>query len=173
MTVTISLAIFTNENSFHLLIGMRLTEKKAVSILRQGGYKLTPQRRAVLRTVAASHNHLSPAEIYDQVRQEHPGIGVVTVYRTLDILAELGLICEVHTGSSSRNYLMRRPSHHHHHLICSGCGTVVEFTDCELDKLAKKLSRETGFEVEEHLLEFFGHCQNCQKVSVVRNNRGD
>lgn len=160
-----NVATLVNENNFHLPIEMRLTKKKAASILRQRGYKLTPQRRAVLKTIAASQNHLSPAEIYDRVKQEHPGIGVVTVYRTLEILTELELICEVHTSSSSRSYLMRRPSQHHHHLICSECGTVVDFTDCELDELEKKLSQETGFEVEEHLLEFFGHCQNCQRIA--------
>lgn len=141
-----------------------LTEKKITAILRQRGYKLTPQRRAVLRTIALHQSHLTPAEIYERVRQEHPGIGYVTVYRTLEMLARLGLICEVHTGGSSRSYLLRRPSGHHHHLICSGCGAVADFTGCELGELEQRLSQETGFEVESHLLELFGRCQSCQKA---------
>ena len=142
-----------------------ITEKKATSLLKQGGYKLTPQRRAVLKIIAASQNHLNPAEIYDRVKQEYPRIGIVTVYRTLEILARLGLICEVHASGSSRSYLMRRPAQHHHHLICSTCGVVVDFTECELDGLKERLSQKTGFEVEEHLLEIFGQCQDCQKAS--------
>lgn len=137
------------------------------SILRQRGYRLTPQRQTVLNIIALSHDHLTPAAIYERARREHPGIGLVTIYRTLEVLAELGLICEVHVGGSCRSYLMRRPAEHHHHLICSECGAVVDFTDCDLTKLEEKLSQETGFEIDSHLLEFLGRCQKCQKIASV------
>ena len=143
---------------------MRLTEKKITSLLREQGYKLTPQRRAVLRVIAHSHDHLTPAEIYEKVHQDYPAVGLVTVYRTLDLLSELGLICEVHAGGSCRSYLIKRPSEHHHHLLCSDCGIVVDFTDCDLGKLQERVSRETGFEIRSHLLEFVGRCRKCQNV---------
>ena len=146
---------------------MRLTEKQIVSALRQEGYRLTPQRRAVLNVIAGSHDHLTPAEVFERVRQEHHGIGLVTVYRTLDILAELGFICEVHAGGNCRSYLLRGPLEHHHNLICSDCGAVIDFADCDLDKLEQRLSQETGFEIDSHLLEFLGRCQNCQKIAVA------
>ena len=155
------------ENNFQLYIRMRFTEKKIVARLRQNGYKLTPQRRAILSVIAISHEHLTPGAIYEKVGQEYPGIGLVTIYRTLEILIKLGLICEMHTGSSCRSYSMRRPLEHHHHLICADCGAVIDFTDCDLGKLAQRLSRETGFKIREHLLEFLGQCQNCQGVSQV------
>jgi len=155
-------AISVIENDFHLLTEMELTEKSITAILRKNGYKLTAQRRAVLNVIASSHDHLTPAAICDKVRQEYPGIGLVTIYRTLDLLANLGLICEVHSGGNCRNYLMRRPQGHHHHLICSDCGIVADFTDCDLRELAHRLSRETGFKIEGHLLEFSGRCHNCQ-----------
>ena len=142
---------------------MRLTEKRLNSRLRQQGYRLTPQRRAVLKVIAESPGHLTPAAIHDRVRREYPAIGLVTVYRTLAILAELGLICEVHAGGSCRSYLMRKPVGHHHHLICSECGAVVDFADCELEQLEERLSRATGFKVGGHLLEFLGLCPACQK----------
>jgi len=141
---------------------MRLTVNKIAGILRQHGYKLTPQRRAVLTVIAHSHDHLTPEAIYDRVRQKHPGIGRVTIYRTLDVLTNLELICKVHVGGACRSYLMRRPSEHHHHLICSSCGLVVDFTDCDLNVLEQRLSQKTGFEVEGHLLEFHGRCHDCQ-----------
>ena len=143
---------------------MTLTQNKIASILRQRGYKITPQRRAVLNTIALSHDHLTPAEICEKVQAEHPNIGLVTVYRTLDILAELGLICEVHAGGNCRSYLMRRPSEHHHHLLCSGCGRAVDFTDCDLTQLEERLSAKTGFEIEGHLLEVYGRCDSCKKT---------
>lgn len=142
---------------------MRLTEKKITTTLRRRGHKLTPQRRAVIRAITSSQDHLTPGTIYEKVRQDQPDIGLVTVYRTLEILDELGLICEVHAGGSCRSYLVRRPSEHHHHLICSECGIVVDFTDCELGEVAQRLSQETGFEIESHLLEFLGRCQTCRK----------
>ncbi len=144
---------------------MGLTGRKLTAALRRYGYKLTPQRRAVIRVIAATHDHLTPATIYDQVHEKHPNIGLVTIYRTLEILDKLGLICEVHAGGNCRSYLVRRPAEHHHHLLCSNCGLVVDFADCGLGELERKLSRKTGFEVESHLLEFLGRCLDCQKAT--------
>jgi len=142
---------------------MTTTEKRIAAVLREHDYKLTRQRQAVLNVIAHSPDHLTPAAIYEKVRRQHPAVGLVTVYRTLAILAELGLICEVHAGGNCRSYLLRRPSQHHHHLICSDCGAVVDFTHCDLGEMEERLSHETGFEIEGHLLEFLGHCQNCQE----------
>ena len=145
---------------------MRTTEKRIASALSQNGYKLTPQRRWVLKVIAGSQEHLTPTAVYEKVRQEHPSIGQVTVYRTLEILAALGLICRVHAGGRSSSYKVA-PSEHHHHLICSDCGTVVDFSGCDLDELEKKLAQQTGFNIESHLLEFLGRCQNCQKITLT------
>ncbi len=141
---------------------MRLTERKIAATLRQHGYKLTPQRRAVMRTIASTQDHLTPAAIYQKVHKDHPSIGLVTIYRTLDILAKLELICELHAGGSCRSYTVGARGHHHH-LICSNCGEVIDFTGYDLTQLEQRLSRQTGFEIEGHLLEFIGLCQNCQK----------
>ena len=145
---------------------MGFTNKKLLSVLKKHGYKLTPQRRAVLKVLSSSQEHLTPTDIYEKVRSEHSGIGLVTIYRLLQILIEFGLICEVRANGNSRRYLLRRQPEHHHHLICSGCGTVVDFTDCDLSGLGKRLSRETGFEIETHLLEFVGRCRSCQKEAT-------
>jgi Fur family ferric uptake transcriptional regulator len=134
--------------------------------LRENAYKLTPQRRAVFKVIAGSHNHLTPQAIYERVKKKYPAIGLVTVYRTLEILANLNLICRVHAGDNCRSYLMRRPSGHHHHMICSSCGTVIDFTNCDLNALERRLSLETGFQIKGHLLEFNGCCQKCRKGSI-------
>lgn len=147
---------------------MEFSGKKLSSALKRYDYKLTPQRQAVLKVLSSSQEHLTPAEIYQKVCQEYPGIGLVTIYRILKILNELGLICEVHTGGNCRCYLLRRQPEHHHHLICSGCGAVVDFTDCDLSQLGERLSRQTGFKIESHLLEFLGRCRSCQKETQPR-----
>ena len=146
---------------------MIYNEKIIALILRQRGYKLTPQRQAVLSVIAHSHGHLTPAAIYEKVSKKCPGIGLVTIYRTLELLARLGLICEVHAGDNYRSYLLRRPSEHHHHLICSSCGEVVDFIDCDLSQVEERVSRKTGFEIDSHLIEFIGRCQACQRAVSV------
>lgn len=140
---------------------MRLTANKIAGILRQNGYRLTPQRHAVLKAIANSHDHLTPAEIYGRVRQENPAIGQATVYRVINLLSELKLICRVNLRGDSQSYLMRRPAGHHHHLVCSRCGRAMDFTDCGLSQLEQRLSKETGFDIEGHLLEIYGRCPDC------------
>ncbi len=145
----------------YLRITMQSTVKSITAILRQNGYKLTPQRRAIPTVIALSKEHLSPAAIYQEAHRAYPEVGRVTIYRTLEILAKLGLICEVHIGGRQRSFIMRRPSEHHHHRVCSGCGRVVDFTSCRLDRLEHRLAQETGFEIDSHLLEMHGRCPQC------------
>jgi Fur family transcriptional regulator, ferric uptake regulator len=140
---------------------MKLTANKIAGILREQGHKLTPQRHTVLKVMASSHNHLTPEVIYEKSRLEDPGIGRVTVYRTIDLLSKLDLVCRVHAEGGCRSYMMRRPTEHHHHLVCSGCGKVVDFTNCNLVDIEKKLSEESGFDIKGHLLEFHGLCRDC------------
>ena len=146
---------------------MVYTEKRIEIELRKSGFKITPQRRTIIGASIHSHEHLTPAAIHERVRQEHPGIGLVTIYRTIEMLAELGLICETHAGGSCRSYLMRRPSEHHHHLICSDCGKVIDFTACDLGGLERRLSEETRFKISGHLLEFLGQCRQCRREKAV------
>jgi len=143
---------------------MRLSQKKIMAVLRQYGYRLTPQRRAIIKTVVLSQDHVTPAAIYDKLHQGQPNIGLVTIYRTLEILTRLGLICQVHAGGG-HSYTISA-SGHHHHLICSGCGLVVDFAGHNLAGLEQRLSRETGFKIEDHLFEFVGLCQDCQRDGV-------
>ncbi|MDY6911518.1 MAG: Fur family transcriptional regulator [Chloroflexota bacterium] len=141
---------------------MRLAEKKLTSALSQKGYKLTAPRQAVLNVIAGSREHLTPAAVHERVKCSYPRIGLVTVYRTLEMLSELGLICRVNRGGKSRCYTLA-PSGHHHHLICSGCGAVADFANCDLEALEKRLEQETGFEIEGHVLEFSGRCMECAR----------
>lgn len=145
---------------------MRLTEERVVARLKQGGHKLTPQRRAVVRAIVSGQDHLSPVAIFSKLHQDYPNIGLVTIYRTLEILARLGLICEVHAGGSCHSYTISALEQHNH-LICSGCGMVVDFSGYNLGELEKRLSLETGFAIEGHLLEFLGRCQDCQKEVAI------
>jgi len=142
---------------------MKLTERKITATLHRNGYKLTPQRQAVIDTIVTSQDMLTPASIYEKVSLEHPDIGLVTVYRTLELLSRLGLICELHAGSTCPTYTASNREHHHH-LICSACGKVVDFIGHDLTSLEDRISHESGFRIQNHVLEFIGVCSTCQKT---------
>lgn len=139
--------------------------QRIIDRLHENGYKLTPQRRAIVQVIADQHERLTPAEIYRYVYDKNPNVGLVTVYRTLDILADLGLLCRIHTGDGCQSYLMRRDGGHHHHIVCSLCGTVADFTKCDIEALERRVARQTGFKIQNHLLEFEGLCHRCLETS--------
>lgn len=137
------------------------TERRILNTLHQRGYKLTHQRRALIKAVYSSKAHLTPATMYQKVKKECPKIGLVTVYRTLQLLDRFGFLCKVHTDSNSNSYLLSSSPEHHHHLVCSICGSVVNFVDCGLQQLEERLTRESRYKIEDHFLEFSGRCQRC------------
>jgi Fur family ferric uptake transcriptional regulator len=128
-----------------------LKVEAAAGRLRGGGYKLTPQRMAVLEALAAEQH-----QSFEELRGRCRGIGVVTLYRTLDLLAELGIVRRLELGDRPR-YELSEP--HHHHLICESCGSISEFDECPLD--AARLPA-AGFEVHSHSLEVYGRCVACK-----------
>jgi len=130
-----------------------LKVEAAIGKMRGWGYKATPQRLAVLRALAAEQ-HQSMGEI----RHRCPEIGIVTVYRTLDLLAELGLVRRLDLGDGARYELAED---HHHHMICEACGDISEFEECPLDPERLPLEH-SEFEVRSHSLEVYGKCAECR-----------
>ena len=125
----------------------------AIGKMRGGGYKATPQRMAVLRALAEDQ-HQSIVEI----RTRCPEVGLVTIYRTLDLLGELGIVRRLDLGDGARYELAE---YHHHHMICESCGGISGFDDCPLDpRLLPPLG--TAFEVTSHSLEVYGRCGACR-----------
>ena len=121
--------------------------------IRGRGYKATPQRVAVLEALLAE-----PHQTLEGIRSRCPGVGMVTVYRTLDLFSALGLVRRLDLGDGPRYELAED---HHHHLICEGCGSVSEFDQCPLDP--ERLPRVGGdFEVRAHSLEVYGRCSSCR-----------
>jgi Fur family transcriptional regulator, ferric uptake regulator len=139
---------------------------QAVALLKKSGHKLTPQRLAIVKIVMESQELLSPAALYEKVRLIDPEVGEVTVYRTLNILSDLGLVCIVHTGENTHSYISRPPEHHDH-LICSKFGKVVDFMDCNVSELENRLMAETGFTINQHRLDFYGMCRHCKELEVA------
>ncbi|MFB3818869.1 MAG: Fur family transcriptional regulator [Candidatus Methylomirabilales bacterium] len=138
--------------------------------LQQRGHRLTRSRLAVLQVLDEAGAHLKVAELHRRAQRLSAGISLASVYRTMDLLAQLGLVTRVHTDHRQRHYAP--VSHGHgHHLICNGCGRVVEFTDCRMGALARRLSRRARFQIESHSLEFFGRCEDCRSLAPAARGR--
>jgi len=135
--------------------------KEFLGKLRASGYKLTPQRRAIIEAVLSADRSLTPQELHDILIGKHPDIGLVTVYRTLDILNSLGLLCQFPPEGNARSF-KAGSAEHHHHLVCRGCGEVVDFTGRCPTELKTSLELETGFIITDHQLEFTGYCRDCR-----------
>lgn len=130
--------------------------------LSQHGYKLTRQRRSVVEVVVHANTRLSAADVLTKAQRECPDLGLTTVYRTLEILEQLGVIRRVHLDDGCEGFAPAA-AEHGHHLICSRCQTTIEFEDCNLSSLLKRVADRTGFTIEQHWLELVGLCPKCQK----------
>ena len=143
-----------------------------LSWLREQGYRLTPQRLAILEVLRNAHGHLTPTEIYQQVAQDIPGLTEATVYRTLNFLTEQELVLVAHLGRGQLVYEFTE--HDHHHLICNQCGDMREIDHLELKDLYKQFLNNTGYQINTIHATFFGHCPECLEKMVfdieVRGN---
>ena len=129
-------------------------------LIQENGYRMTASRKAIIDSLLASDGHVSADELVDLVRVRKPGIGRMTVYRTLDLLSDLGLIRPVYQGTAAAHYILMDKGHHHH-LVCSGCNRVIEFEQCVLREIEQSVSRHHEFVIQGHLLEIFGLCPDC------------
>ncbi len=136
----------------------RLTAFTAV--LQEHGFRLTASRQAIVAALVASEGHVSADELADLVHLGKPGVGRMTVYRTLELLSDLSLIRPVYQGSAAAHYILMDEGHHHH-LVCSSCHKVVEFDQCVLREIEQAVSKYYEFEIQGHLLELFGLCPDC------------
>jgi len=138
-----------------------LDETHLAAALASQGYKLTRPRRAVLKVVAAAEAGLTPAEIHARAQEYYRQTGLVTVYRTLELLTACGVVRKIHAADGCHAYAPASAGHAHH-IICQPCHAVIEFDNCDLTALLAAVQRRTGYMVSGHWLELFGYCPRCQ-----------
>lgn len=128
------------------------------------GLRLTRQRRAVVDAVAAADACLSPLELFEVARRTCPDLGLTTVYRTLELLDEIGALRRIH-GPDGCARLVPATSEHGHSVVCSACGRVTEFTECEMGPVLEAAGRETGYRITGHFLQLSGLCAGCGRAA--------
>jgi len=131
--------------------------------LQQSSYKLTPQREATVRVLIENEkDHLSAEDVYLKVKDKAPEIGLATVYRTLNLLEDSGMVTSISFGTQGKKFeLATKP--HHDHLICKNCGKIVEFEDPSVEKKQEEIAKKNGFTLTGHLMQLYGTCKNCSK----------
>ena len=137
------------------------TETFVAHHLRDAGYKLTKARQAVIQTLADSSCPLSINDIHRQAQTHASDLGLVTVYRTLEILETLDLVRPVHFMEGTSGYAIATPGHTHH-VVCQECKAVVEIEGCDISPFLERVRQQTGFKITAHWLELEGLCPACQ-----------
>ena len=141
-----------------------------ISELRARGHRLTPQREMIVEAVAHAGRHVTAEEVFEQVQAKTLAVNIATVYRTLDLLARMGIITKLTLGDGQSRYEFKssEKKDHHHHLICTTCGRIInysEFLDEELrlvKKTEERLAKKYDFKILDHNIEFFGMCGKCK-----------
>ena len=131
-----------------------------VTALDRAGYRLTEPRRSLAALIADQAGHFTAAELVASARAHRLGVGRATVFRTLEVLAEIGAVERLDLPSGEHAYVGCEPAHHHH-VVCSRCGRTSEIDDAGLRSVVREVARQTGYRVDEHRLELFGLCPAC------------
>ena len=139
---------------------------------RGAGFRLTIPRQNILDVLSKTEKHLSAEDVYIAVHKTNPTIGLTTVYRTLELLIRMGLVLRFDFGDGRARYELAegpKGARHHHHLVCTECGRAIDYTDFIdeeielLQQTEKGLSKKYNFQITNHLIQFYGLCDNCQK----------
>ena len=146
------------------------SEKLLREKLREKGLKVTRQRILVLSVLEQNcGSHMTAEEVYGQVSEDYPEIGLATVYRTLQLLLEMQLVDRINLDDGCVRYeighlLRGNAKHNHHHLICRSCGKVIPFDGDLLEGLEQHIEETAGFQVQDHEVKFYGLCRECVKA---------
>ncbi len=127
------------------------------------GLKLTRERTGLLREIFATHYHFEADELLFKMKEKGAKISRATVYRTLELLVKSGMVRRVHLGEDHYHYEHVRGDSHHDHLICTTCGTVIEFVDEELERRQHEICERKKFTPTFHNLQILGVCESCRK----------
>jgi Fe2+ or Zn2+ uptake regulation protein len=130
--------------------------------LAEAGVRCTEPRRAVAELISGRDGHITARELVDDAAERRLGIGRATVFRALELFADLGLVERLDLPSGEHAYVACEPDQHHHHVVCARCGRSTEVEDCGMSEVAREVARRTGYRIDRHRLELFGVCPDCR-----------
>ncbi|MGH7932155.1 MAG: Fur family transcriptional regulator [Candidatus Binataceae bacterium] len=131
------------------------------SRLREHGLKSTAPRDDIARVFFELGRHISAEELYAEVKRVNPHVGYATIYRTLKLLKDCGLLYERHFDEGQARYEVAG-EHHHDHFICEHCGRIIEFEDDAIERMQEGVARKLGVTLTRHKMELYGLCPDCR-----------
>ena len=137
------------------------TPETPLLALDRAGYRVTGPRRAVADLIAARLGHFTAADLVDDAAARRLDIGRATIFRTLEVLADVGAIERIDLPSGDHAYIACEPAHHHH-VVCGRCGRAADADDAGLSAVVARIARATGYRIDDHRLELFGLCPECR-----------
>jgi Fur family ferric uptake transcriptional regulator len=143
------------------IVDAMTTTKQAAALLARHGIKDTPQRVLVVEELGREHNDITANQLHERLRRNGTNVGVATVYRTLALLHEKGVV-DTFTHHAGELCYRLCGDVHHHHLMCQRCHRVVELPDCDLDAWVTRQARRYGFTATDHQVEIVGLCPDCR-----------
>jgi Fur family ferric uptake transcriptional regulator len=132
-----------------------------LTALERSDYRMTGPRRTVAALIAEQPGHFAASDLVEAASAQDLDVGRATIFRTLDVMLELGLVERLDLPSGEHAYVACEPSHHHH-VVCSSCGRSQDVDDGGLGPIVRDLARRTGYRIDAHRLELFGLCPDCQ-----------
>lgn len=141
---------------------MNEVEKVFKDYVQSKGLKFTPERQAILNHIFECHGHFEAEELLIDMRKKNKRVSKATIYRTLALLVNSGLLREVIFGEKHAHYEHVYGHEHHEHLVCVGCGKIVEFTDERIEKFQEEICHENKFKPESHKFQIMGYCEDCK-----------
>src|SRR5688500_17065221 len=133
--------------------------------LEHSSHRLTGPRRSVAELIGARQGHFTAAELLGDARSSGLRIGRATIFRTLELFAELGVLERLDLPSGEHAYVACAPLHHHH-VVCERCGRTSEVDDRGIQAVTHEVARRTGFRIDSHRLEMYGLCPECQRLAA-------
>jgi Fur family ferric uptake transcriptional regulator len=143
--------------------------KEFNSCLLSKQLKQTQQRKLIVETFLSAGGHISAEELHDVVKKNGHSFGLATIYRTLNLLTEVGLAQQRTFSEAKAVFEVLNPEEHHDHLICTDCGKVVEFENQVIENLQTEIAENLGFKLTDHRLELFASCQKSQCPNKNKN----
>lgn len=138
-------------------------KSKFSDYLQRRELKFTPERQLILEEVSKTHRHFEAEDIVIGLRSRGKRVSRASIYRTLPLLVESGLLREVHSAEKHSHYEHVFGHDHHDHLICTQCGRTIEFCESRIEEMQDSICRVYGFQPARHKLEIIGVCDECPK----------
>lgn len=144
---------------------MSLSTKDTVSKLKDRGLRITKLRHQLIDFIVQKQGHWTIQSLAEEAKSQLPGVGIATIYRTVNLLVEEGAVTKTLLESGMARFEVT-PQEHHDHLTCLRCGKIVEFENDQIEDLQKKIAKKLGFQLTDHRMELYGECLDeaaCQR----------